>query len=54
MQEVVDNLISNAVKYSPTGKRIWVAVKHIKFSHSDDTVLQFNHNFVQPSTLPQT
>jgi two-component system, sensor histidine kinase and response regulator len=26
MQQVVDNLISNAVKYSPQGKNIWVSV----------------------------
>ncbi len=27
MREVFDNLISNAIKYSPTGKKIWLEVK---------------------------
>jgi signal transduction histidine kinase len=26
VQEVLDNLVSNAVKYSPHGKRVWVSV----------------------------
>ncbi|MCS7012826.1 MAG: ATP-binding protein [Chloroherpetonaceae bacterium] len=27
LAEIIDNLISNAIKYSPTGKRIWVSVR---------------------------
>jgi signal transduction histidine kinase len=37
MREVIDNLISNAIKYSPEGKTITVRVQHSKDDDAEDT-----------------
>ncbi len=40
MREVMDNLVSNAVKYSPPGKKVWVSVKHA--SENNNKVIRFS------------
>lgn len=42
LQQVLDNVVSNAVKYSPYGKRIWISTKVIRTTilHGDTAVEQ--------------